>query len=71
MAWFRKKKVDRKDQIAEQHRLEEVVSIEVENHKDATKETIAKTQQVVDNFNEVIRKNGFTIKIHVAAGGKR
>ena len=71
MLWFRKKQAKRRVERAEQHHLEQAVTVEVERHKTATAKTIAKTDKIVDNFNNVIRKNGFPLKIHVAAGGKK
>ena len=68
--WFKKSK-EKKDAIAETQRLEHVVSVEIENHQNATDKTIKETQEVADKFNEVIRQNGFTLKIHVAAGGRK
>ena len=68
--WFKKSK-QKKAAIAETKRLEQVVSVEIEHHQNATDKTIKETQEVTDKFNKVIRENGFTLKIHVAAGGRK
>jgi len=70
MTWF-KKSQEKKDAIAETKRLEQVVSVEIEHHQNATAKTVAETKKVTDNFNRVIKENGFTLKIHVAAGGRK
>lgn len=68
--WFKKSKQKQAD-IAETQRLEQVVSVEIEHHQNVTDKTIKETQEVADKFNRVIRENGFTLKIHVAAGGRK
>lgn len=64
--WFRKRKSD----IELQHKLESVVSVELEHHKKVTDDKIRETKEVTEKFNKIIKENGFTLKIHVAAGGK-
>jgi DNA-binding protein H-NS len=68
MGWFRKKKSNAVDL---QHELEAVVSVELEQHKKAADDKIAETNEVTEKFNKILKENGFTLKIHVAAGGKR
>lgn len=64
MLWFNQNKEE--DKTLREQEIEEVIQL----HKETTDNAIAKTQKVTDNFNRVIKENGFTLKIHVAAGGK-
>lgn len=64
MLWFRKKK---KEETA---LLERQVTIEVENSKSASAKTVAENKKITDNFNKLISRNNFTIRVHSAAGGK-
>lgn len=66
MFWFKNKKAA----IDKQHELETIVSVELEQHKKLTDDKINETKQVTENFNKILKENGFTLKIHVAAGGK-
>lgn len=67
MFWFRKNSNVRQ----EQKQLEQLAANEVAKHTQKTHDTIAETTKVADNFNRIIKENGFTLKIHIAAGGKR
>lgn len=67
MLWSRKKK---QSQVDLQHELEAVVSVELEKHEKATDDKIKETKEVTDKFNKILKENGFTLKIHVAAGGR-
>ena len=67
MLWFKKKK----EKIKEQHDLERAVEIQVQTHKDATKESVEEANRVADKFNKVINENGFTLVIQVAATRKK
>lgn len=64
MLWFHKKD---KEQVKE---LERQVTVEVEKAKKASTKEVAKSKKAIDNFNEVIKQNNFTIRVHAAAGGK-
>lgn len=66
MFWFNKKKAAVEKQI----QLETIVSVELEQHKKVTDDKIKETKLVTENFNKILKENGFTLKIHVAAGGK-
>jgi hypothetical protein len=61
----------KKESLATREDLEKKISVEIKQHEKITKKTVAETKKVADNFNRVIRNNGFTLQIHVAAGGKR
>ena len=67
MFWFKKKKryEDLRDQLAAR------VSVEVPEHQRVKKEAVEEARQATDTLKEVINNNGFTLKIHIAAGGKR
>ena len=45
---------------------EHEVRVEVEHHKDRTKEAITEAKEVTDKFNDILKKNGITLKIHIA-----
>lgn len=66
MFWFKKKKKyeDMRD------KLERRVSIEVPEHQRAKKEAVSQAQEANDGLRDIITRNGFTLKIHIAAGGK-
>jgi hypothetical protein len=66
MLWFKSRKLLEKERLAH----ERAVTVEIEHHKQETAKVIAQTKKVTDNFNRLLNKNGITIKIHVAAGGK-
>ena len=36
----------------------------------ATDDKIKETKEVTEKFNKILKENGFTLKIHVAAGGR-
>lgn len=44
--------------------------VEVELHKNASFEAAQKAQQTNKHLNELLVKNGFTLKIYLAAGGQ-
>lgn len=67
MLWFGKKK----QQIATQKKLEKELVIELRLDSKATDKAIAQSKKITKDFNDLINKNGFTLKIHSAAGGKR
>ena len=70
MVWFKKNK-HKKEQIAETAQLEKQVSIEIQNHNNATDKVVAETQKIADNFNRIINENGFSLVIKIAATRKR
>ena len=65
MSWFNKKK------RTEDIHVEPPASsrVEVELHKSATKEAVEKAKQANQHLNELLVKNGFTLKIYLATGG--
>lgn len=64
MLWFGKKK---KENVKE---LERVVTIKVEQAKEASAREVARNKRVMSKFNKIINQNNFTIRVHSAAGGK-
>lgn len=65
MSWFnRKMKEDMKIQPPPQSR------VEVELHKNATREAADKANEANQHLNDLLVDNGFTLKIYLAAGGK-
>ena len=44
-------------------------SIEVVELKSKTKKTTIQTQKDIDRINKLLKANGITLKIHIAAGG--
>ena len=46
------------------------VKIEIEAGKQATKKAIEEARRANEELNKVLVKNGFTVKIFVATGGK-
>lgn len=64
--WIFKK---RKTQQNEREAHEKAVTIEIQNHKKTTLKAIKETKQVTDNFNRLLKKNGITLKIHIATTG--
>lgn len=44
--------------------------VEVELHKDASREAAAKAKEANQHLNELLVANGFTLKIYLAAGGQ-
>lgn len=67
MFWFKTKKKDEdiRDELASR------ISVEVPEHQRAKKQAVEEAKKATDNLKEIISNNGFTIKIHTAAGGKR
>lgn len=43
--------------------------LEIELHKNANKEAVAKAKKTNKDLNELLVENGFTIKLYMAAGG--
>lgn len=65
MNWFnRKKQPDLNIQPPPQSR------VEVELHKDATKEAAETAKAANQHLNDLLIENGFTLKIYLAAGGQ-
>lgn len=46
------------------------VKIEIEAGKKATKEAIEDARKANEELNKVLVRNGFTVKIYIATGGK-
>lgn len=67
MFWFRK----RKEQEQKLCDKEAAVSIAVEHHKQVSKSVLKETKQTTDSFNRLLKKNGITLKIHIATGGHK
>ena len=67
MGWFNGKAKRELEEKERQHddRVEVVVS------KEATKDVVQKAKQANEHLNELLKQNHFTIKIYLAAGGKR
>lgn len=49
--------------------IETASKIQVVAHKNATKNQIEEVKRANDQLNGVLARNGFTIKIYLAAGG--
>lgn len=65
MNWFKRKpKEDMSIQPPPSSR------VEVELHKDASREAATKATQANKHLNDLLVENGFTLKIYLAAGGK-
>lgn len=67
MLWFKKKKAA----IKETKALQAKVLKEVARHEQIREETIKESTEVAIKFKDTVIRNGFTLVIHVAAGGKR
>lgn len=61
----------RKTKVMLQDKLAAQVEKDVQKHKNETTKVVAQTKKIVNNFNKTFKENGFTIRIHAAAGGKR
>lgn len=72
MLWFKKKKIDPSAvftlqpgiTVADQSR------VEVELHKEASKEAKTEVDEANKKLNKLLVENGFTLKIYLAAGGQ-
>jgi len=64
MAWFQKKRT-------EDIHVEPPASsrVEVELHKNASKEAAEKAKTANQHLNDLLVQNGFTLKIYLATGG--
>lgn len=67
MAWFNRSK------STENIHIEPPASsrVEVEVHKNASKQAAEKAKQANEHLNELLVTNGFTLKIYLATGGNR
>jgi len=67
MFWLR-----RKCKTAQKDRLKQAdhAAIEIVTHKDATDKLFKETKAANDKLQDLLTKNGFTVKIYIAAGGK-
>lgn len=65
MSWFKRKKP------VEDIHVEPPASsrVEVELHKNATKEAADKAKEANKHLNDLLVENGFTLKIYLATGG--
>lgn len=66
MLGFGRKK--RQEQIKAQEQLQVAVSLEIQNHKNKSDKTIELSNRSANKFDKTINNNGFTIRIHAAAG---
>jgi hypothetical protein len=64
MLGFGKKKLA----VEQQKQLQKSVSLEVQSHKDLSDKTIEISNRAANKFDQTINNNGFTIRIHAAAG---
>lgn len=62
--FFRRKK------DSNNHKHEQEVTIEVEAHKKRAIKTAEKAKANADQLNRLLRANGITLKIFIAAGGR-
>lgn len=67
MIFFRKKK----ESVKEVDDLQKKVAVELSHHEEVREKTIKSTTEVGKKFVKTVVQNGFTLRIHVAAGGKR
>lgn len=65
MSWFSRRKQEKEhiEAVAEQS------SIEVLAIKSKTAKTTKQTAKDIDRLNALLKANGITLKIHIAAGG--
>lgn len=61
----------RKQKLPMQTSDEKQGFLEIETHKNATKEAIAEAKQATQKLNSLLVENGFTLKIYLATGGHR
>lgn len=64
---FKRKKLD-DERISQK---ETAVRVEVQHHKDTTEEAVKQAKKTTDQFNRLLKKNGITLKIHIATTGGR
>jgi len=64
MSWFRRRITNAEIEVAA-----EQSSIEVTAIKRKTKQTTQQTAKDIDRLNKLLKANGITLKIHIAAGG--
>lgn len=67
MTWFKKKHEN--EQLKRLQQAEKS-AIEIVTHKNATKKLIKETKAANEQLQDLLVKNGFTVKIFIAAGGK-
>lgn len=67
MSWFNKK---RKSDELDITRRADKAAIEIVTHKNATKKLVKEAHEANDKLQDLLVKNGFTVKIYIAAGGK-
>ena len=67
MSWFKRKHTP--EPIVVQPPVQSRVEVEV--HKNASKEAAKKAQDTNQHLNDLLVENGFTLKIYLAAGGKQ
>lgn len=65
MLWFKKKQQPEGLQLS----TSPDSRVEIELHKDATKEAKQKADEINAHFKDLVLENNFTVKIFVAAGG--
>lgn len=70
MVWFKKKKMT-KAQVQKVETLEEVARAETAYHKNKVNVAAKKASRTGDQVNSLFAKNGFSMTIHAAAGGKK
>lgn len=67
MFWFnRQKKTDQLNRLERADRA----AVEIVTHKDANKKLVKEAKAANDQLQNLLIKNGFTVKIYIAAGGK-
>lgn len=67
MSWFKRKSDTSQTEQAVRN---ETAAIEIITHKNATKDLVNEAKEANDKLQELLVKNGFTVKIYIAAGGK-
>jgi hypothetical protein len=65
--WFGRKK--QYEKLRDE--LETRIAIEVPEHQRAKQEAVNEAKRATEGLKETITRNGFTLKVHIAAGGKR
>lgn len=65
--WFDRKKSQNEQRAIDLRRS----NVEIIAHRKATKEVVRETKEVNEKLKDLFLKNHFTIKIFLAAGGKK